>query len=495
MMKVLEAINITKEFPGVKALDNVSVSFEKGKIHGIVGENGAGKSTLIKVLTGLYTPESGKVLISGEDAGEKRELFDAISYVPQELNQFSNMTVADNLFMPYEKTGINSLVINKKQIFALAQQWLDKVHISAMPDQLVKDVPISEQQLLQIARALVNEKASVILLDEPTTSLTDQDTARLFQVIREIRDMGKSIVFISHKLKEVFDLCDDIIVMRNGEKVADALTKDVDIPWAIRNMVGREIDASKRYPSESVSDDVLLEVKGLCGEMFDDISFCVHKGEIVGFSGLVGAGRSEIMQAILGYVPVFSGSVKLCGTDWKFGDPHFSTRTGFIYLPEERKTQGIFRSLSVQHNATISLLEQLIKSLYIPRKQEITYATDIVRSYEVKTTSLSQHIEFLSGGNQQKVIIGRAMYTNPKVLVFDEPTKGIDVGTKAAIYKLMKKLAETQQVGIILVSSEMEEILKCSNRIICMYHGRINGEFDAEGIDQHVILNSIMGIS
>lgn len=492
-MKVLEARNITKLFPGVVALDSVDVAFEPGEIHCIIGENGAGKSTLIKCLTGVYEPENGEVFIDRSDAIKNKALFDKVAYVPQEIDLFGHMSVAENLFLPYEKSGIKGLV-NQKELQQRAIPILEKFRIPVNPDELVKDISVSSQQLLQIARATVHEEYEVLMLDEPTTSLTTKDTEILFDIVKKIRQENKAVIFISHKLEEIFALGDVITVFRNGQKVAYSKLKDVDIPWVIRQMTGRELDREQLFYSEKISDQVLLEVNHLTGERFSDISFTLKKGEILGFSGLVGAGRSELMQAIFGYLPVYSGTVTLDGKEWKLGDTNYSVRHGFIYLPEERKKQGILPMLSIRENISVSVLDDLKTGISISGKKEEELAQKIVDTYDVKTPDTGKAIQFLSGGNQQKVIIGRAMSCNPKVLVFDEPTKGIDVGTKAEIYRLMKELAENSGIGIILISSEMDEIRKCSNRIITLYEGKKSGEYDRSA-DNEAILSAIIGVN
>ena len=492
-MKVLEASGITKVFPGVTALDSVDVSFEPGQIHAIIGENGAGKSTLIKCLTGVYTPEQGSVMIDGQDALKNKELFNKVAYVPQEIDLFGHMSVAENLFLPFEKSGFKGLV-NQKELEKAAVPLLEKFRIPVRPDDLVKDISVSSQQLLQIARATVHEEYEVLMLDEPTTSLTTKDTQILFEIIKEIQKENKAIVFISHKLEEIFALSDVITVFRNGKKVAYSELEKVDIPWVIKQMTGRELNQEQTFLSEKVSDDVLMEVEHLTGADFTDVSFNLKRGEILGFSGLVGAGRSELMQAIFGYLPVYSGSVKIGGKDWKLGDTTYSVQNGLISLPEERKKQGILPVLSVRENIAISALDSLKSGLSISRKGEEQLAQEVIETYDIKTPDSDKEIQFLSGGNQQKVIIGRSMCCSPQVLVFDEPTKGIDVGTKTEIYKLMKKLAEEKNIGIILISSEMDEVQKCSNRIIAMYEGRKVGEFDAPA-EKKDIMSAIIGVS
>lgn len=490
-MKVLEAKNITKQFPGVIALDQVDVTFELGKIHCIIGENGAGKSTLIKCLTGVYIPEQGEVLIDGKDALKNKVLFKKIAYVPQEIDLFDNMSVAENLFIPYEQSGITRMV-NQKELERRALPLLKKFRIDVRPDELVRDISISDQQLLQVARATVHEDYEVLLLDEPTTSLTTNDSKVLFDIINEIKNENKAIVFISHKLDEMFALGDEITVFRNGKNVAHSEISTVDADWIIMKMTDKKLDQEERFQSHRVTDEVVLKVDNLTGERFQNISFELKKGEILGFTGLVGAGRSELMQAIFGYLPVYSGTVEYMGKDWKTGDTHYAVRNGFIYLPEERKKQGILPVLSVRENITMSMLDELKSGFGISNKKEQEVVAEVIETYEIKTSDAEKQIQFLSGGNQQKAIIGRAMKSNPQVLVFDEPTKGIDVGTKTEIYRLMKKLAESG-IAIILISSEMEEIKKCSNRIIALYEGEKVVEYD-EHADKEQILSAIIGV-
>lgn len=492
-MKILEAKNITKMFPGVVALDSVDVAFEPGEIHAVIGENGAGKSTLIKCLTGVYEPEEGEVLIGGENAMKNKSLFDKVAYVPQEIDLFGHMSVAENLFMPYEKSGIKGTV-NQKELEKRAIPILEKFSIPIKPSDMVKDISVSSQQLLQIARATVHEDYSVLMLDEPTTSLTSRDTEILFDIVKKIKEENKAIIFISHKLEEIFSLADVITVFRNGKKVAFSEIKGVDTAWVIKQMTGRDLDQDEKFYSTKVSDEILMEVEGLTGERFTNVSFKLKKGEILGFSGLVGAGRSELMQAIFGYLPVYEGSVKIDGMDWKLGDTSYSVKNGFIYLPEERKKQGILPVLSIRENISISVLDDLTSGINISSKKEEELAQNVIATYDVKTPGSDKEIQFLSGGNQQKVIIGRAMACKPKLLVFDEPTKGIDVGTKTEIYRLMKKLAEEEGIGIIMISSEMEEVKKCSNRVIAMYEGKLAGEFDTQ-TDQQEILGAIIGVN
>ncbi len=491
-MKILEGKNISKYFPGVIALQDVNISINSGEIHCIIGENGAGKSTLIKCLTGIQAPERGSVEIEGTDAYSHTKLFKKIAYAPQEINLFPYLSVAENLFLPYKRSGHKGLYV-KNKIEKDAINLLKKFNINVSPSELVKNISVSQQQLLQIARAMVLEDYQVLLLDEPTTSLTTADTKLLFKILKQLKEEGKAIVFISHKLEEIFALGDIITVFRNGEKVAYSEIKNIDINWIIKQMTGHEIILNQTFESYKINDRILMEVKNLTGEQFTDCSFNLKSGEILGFAGLVGAGRSELMQAIFGYLPIYKGSIKINNKDWKFGDTNHSIKNGLVYLPEERKSQGILADLSIKENISVSILDSLINKGCISSEKEKTLANKVIHDYDIKTPGMNRKIKYLSGGNQQKVIIGRAMCCNPKILIFDEPTKGIDVGTKSEIYKMMKQLAENTGIGIILISSEMDEVLKCSNRIITLYNGKITGNFTNPQKQQ--VMSAIIGVN
>jgi ABC-type sugar transport system ATPase subunit len=492
-MALLKAQGVVKTFPGVVALNNVNLTIRPGTIHCIIGENGAGKSTLVKVLTGVYVPDKGEVIIDGDNALQHPQSFSKVAYVPQELSLFPEMTVAENLFMPFAKSGINGALVMGARLNQAALPHLERFHIEVSPRALVKNISISEQQLLQIARALTNRSAEVLILDEPTTSLTEQETERLFRIVRRLKDEKHSVVFISHKLEEIYALGDEITVMRNGEQVASAPIGEMTQRQLIVHMSGRDFDLDETFRPELPRGKPLLEVKKLSGMGFQDIDFTLYEGEILGFAGLIGAGRSEIMQTIFGFLPEKSGEVTLNGKRWKFRDTNASMKNGLVYLPEERKHHGILPLLSVRQNIGISVLGETTKGFLISSAKEAEIARQIITLYEVKTSSDEKRIVFLSGGNQQKIIIGRNMRGQPKVLIFDEPTKGIDVKTKADIYRIMKELAERERVGIILVSSEMKELLRCSNRVVAVYHGRKTGEFDTGTTSAPEIVSAIIG--
>ncbi len=492
--KILVLENITKVYPGVVALKNVSITFEKGKVHCLMGENGAGKSTIARILTGLRIPDEGTVYIDGTDAVKDKRMYHKVAYVPQELDLFRSMTVAENLFMPFAKSGAKGIFVSNNDLNKRAIPFLEKFHIMAKPSDIVEDISVSEQQLLQIARAIVFQESEIVMLDEPTTSLGLQDVERLFQVIEELKKDNKAVIFVSHKIEEIFKIGDEITVLSNGEKVAYSKIEDTNIQQVMQQMTGRDIDLTMTFYPDKISEEIVLETENLSGEGFADISFKLRKGEILGFAGLIGAGRSEIAQTIYGYLSASKGSAKLYGKNYKLGNVSKSVKNGIVYLPEERRTQGIFSILSVKENITLPLLKQIIGEFTFAAKKESAIANQVIKDYDIKTPSLNKEIQFLSGGNQQKVIIGRSMLGKPKIIIFDEPTKGIDVGAKLEIYKLMKKLADNG-VSIIVISSELEELVRCANRIITIYKGKKIDEFETKTIGIKDIMHSILGLS
>lgn len=494
-MAILEVENLGRDFPGVTALNNVNLAFELGRVHILAGENGAGKSTLVKLLTGAYTPSRGAVRIDGQDPFEHRRLFEYVAYVPQELNLFPHMSVAENLFMPYARSGFSGRYINYRVLNQAARLYLDTFSIEARPEELVRNISIPDRQLLQIARASTNQRMKVLILDEPTSSLTQTEVDRVFKVIGDFKDRNHAILFISHKLDEVFAIGDDYTVLRNGEKIESGRIKDTNEAGLIKAMSGADMKKNEHFRPQSLDNraaKTLIDVKHLSGRRFHDISFKLKRGEILGFAGLVGAGRSEIMQTLFGYLPAAGGSATVAGRDWRLGSPPFSVKNGMLYLSEERKLHGILPMLSVRENIGISIIKQTLSWFGISSVKETSLVLSVIKSYDVKTYDMETRIAFLSGGNQQKIIIGRAMATRPEVLIFDEPTKGIDVMTKAEIYKIMKALCESG-VGIILVSSEMEELYKCANRIITMHNGTITGDFVTEATNNETLIRAIFG--
>lgn len=480
MDAIVETKGVVKLFPGVVALNEVDFVCQKGTVHCIVGENGAGKSTLVKILTGIYSPDKGVVFINGVNVLEHPDMFRKVAYAPQELQLFEHMTVAENLLLPLKRKDVNSIFYSKGKILKVAVPLLEKFHIFEKPDKIVHDISPSSKQLLQIARTLIIEGFEIVILDEPTTSLTIEDTKLLFKVIDQLRSDGKAVIYISHKLDEVFTIGDEVTVLRDGNKMGNAKVGGVDRKWTIKMMSGKDIDEKAIFRPIGERGGVVLDVEELSGPGIPGVSFQLHRGEILGFYGLVGAGRSEIMQTILGYRFAKGGKVRIDGKPLKLGNPIYAIKEGLVYLPEERKQQGIFPFLSVRHNVGVALGKKISNGILVALSKERSLTKVLVKTYNVKTSSIEIPIRFLSGGNQQKVIVGRSMFgsPSPKVIIFDEPTKGIDIMTKREIYRIMKELADEEKIGIILISSELEELLKCCNRLFTVYLRRITGEFD-----------------
>lgn len=494
-MAFVEVRSLRKTFPGVVALDDVSLSIELGTVHVFAGENGAGKSTLIRMLTGISSPDSGSIAIDGGDALVDRSLFSRIAYVPQEINLFRHMTVAENLFIPFKKSGFDGMTLSDAALARAAQPFLDRFAIRAKPGQRVGSIAVSDQQLLQIARASTAKGFRVLIMDEPTSSLTHAETDRLFQIVRQLRETGHAIVFVSHKMDEMFGIGDRVTVLRNGRSVSDKEMSELTERDLIRLMSGDEVRLDQTFqpdPVSGLSNAPLLEVESLSGPGFSDISFKLKRGEILGFAGLVGAGRSEVMQTLFGTRKARSGSVRFEGKPWRLGRADLSVARGMLYLSEERKQDGILPMLSVRENIGISVLGQTTRAGIISRGAEQRIVDKVISDYDIRTDSREKKIRFLSGGNQQKAIIGRAMQKRPKLLIFDEPTKGIDIRTKVEIYRIMKRLAE-DGIGVILVSSEMAELRRCASRIVTLYHGRLTGNYDVVTTDNDTLIAAIIG--
>ncbi|OUJ14458.1 sugar ABC transporter ATP-binding protein [Acetobacter sp. DsW_063] len=491
-MPFLKVEGIRKEYPGVVALDRVDLALEPGKIHILAGENGAGKSTLIKTITGLVTPDAGSIAIEGEDALANRALFSKVAYVPQELNLFASMTVAENMFMPFGRAGFGGLAVSRRAMKVAAGKFIERFGMHCRADKSVSGISVPDQQLLQIARAASRDSFGVLILDEPTSSLTANETQHLFGIIRQLCAEGVAIVFVSHKMEEIFELGDTVTVLRNGRSVGTYSMTDMTESRLIHLMSGNSISLEERFQPRREAGEVLLSVEGLAGPGFSDANFSVRRGEIVGFAGLVGAGRSELMQTMFGYYRATGGKCLLDGAAIPPGRTDKAVAAGMVYLSEERKHHGIFPLLSVRENIGASIMDQLTRGGVISGRKEQDRIKNIVRDFDVRTSSVEKSIKFLSGGNQQKAIIGRAMARRPKILIFDEPTKGIDIGTKFQIYKIMQELAE-EGAGIILVSSEMAELQRCASRIVTMYDRRINGSFDQASTDVNTLVGAIIG--
>ena len=487
---ILTMKGIDKSFPGVHALDHVDLEVRKGEVHALMGENGAGKSTLMKVLTGIYKKDSGTITYEGKEVEfhNTREAQDAgVVIVHQELNMLGHLTVAQNIFIGREfKKGIR---IDDKKMNEEAKKLFERMHIDIDPTETMSRLTVGKQQMCEIAKAISHE-AKVIIFDEPSAALTEAEIEELFKIIRDLRAQGLGIVYISHRMDEIKVITDRVTVMRDGTYVGTLITKDSTKDDIINMMVGRVIyEDPKTKNMTPPGAPVVLKVEHLnAGKMVQDVSFELHKGEILGFSGLMGAGRTETARALFGADPVDSGDIYVNGQKVTIRNPQDAVKCGIGYLSEDRKRYGIVVQKSVAENTTMADLDEFSNGPFIDKKKEKEIAQKYVESLATKTPSVDQLVVNLSGGNQQKVVIAKWLTRNCDILIFDEPTRGIDVGAKNEIYKLMNQLA-SEGKAIIMISSEMTEILRMSDRIVVMCEGKKTGELDISEATQENIMN------
>jgi len=484
---LLEMKGITKRFPGVLALDDVSLSVYPGEVLALVGENGAGKSTLMKILSGVYKKDAGEILLDGKSVEitgplHARQL--GISIIYQELNVLNNMNIAENIFVGREKKRKG--LVDKKLQHEEARRLLDRVGLDVDTRTKTGRLSTAQKQMVEVAKAL-STHARIIIMDEPTSSLTDKETDMLLSIIRHLRADGVAIVFISHRMNEIFEIADRIAVMRDGQMVKTVAASEATEQTIIAAMVGRDVQ-NLFVKEEAPIGEVALEVKNLSTKNFlKDISFNVRSGEIVGFAGLVGAGRSEVMRAVFGIDPREGGEIYVRGKPVAIRSTVDALRAGMGFVPEDRKEQGLILKMSVLHNTSIAALPSVAKGWFLDKKRERGLAGEYIAKLRVKTPSQEQRVMNLSGGNQQKVVIAKWMATHPSVLILDEPTRGIDVGAKKEIHMLMSELVR-QGVAIIMISSELPEILGMSDRIYVMHDGRIKGEIARSEATQESVM-------
>ena len=480
---------INKSFPGVKALDNVHFELRSGEVMALLGENGAGKSTLMKILSGVYTRDSGTVEIFGKECGDlntKQAQALGVAIIHQELNMCPHLTVAENMFLGREKR--KGFMVDTKAMEAEAAHILSDLKIDISPSEMVGNLPVSKQQMVEIAKA-VSYNSKVIVFDEPTSSLTEEEVEHLFQIINMLRDRGVGIIYISHKMAEIKRISDYITVMRDGQWVATERSEDLEMADIIRLMVGREL-TNQFPPKTNTPGEVYLEVENITGmyNQLKDVSFHARKGEILGLAGLDSSGRTETLESIFGIRTRKSGKITLDGKPCLNRNANESIKNGFALLTEERRATGIFGVLSIRENTVISSLKRHLRfGLWLSDKSQREDTQYYIDAMRTKTPTQETKIRSLSGGNQQKVIIGRWLLTDPDVLLLDEPTRGIDVGAKYEIYQLILDLANKGKT-VIMVSSEMPELLGVCDRIVVMSGGRVAGEVDARNTTQEAIM-------
>ncbi|RCK26877.1 sugar ABC transporter ATP-binding protein [Thalassospira lucentensis] len=490
---VLELRNISKTFPGVKALDSVELQLYPGQVTALIGENGAGKSTLVKVLTGIYAPDGGEILI--DDAPVTMQAAtDAkrhgISAIHQEAVMFDELTVTENIFINNQNRNIFGL-LDWKLMRKRAKTLLEYLDVNVDPNIPLRELSVAHKHLVSFAAAL-SVSSSIVIMDEPTASLSHHEIQELYRLVRRLRDEGKAILFISHKFDEIFEICDRYTVFRDGQFVGSGGIADVTQDDLVAMMVGRTV--SQIYPKEQTTiGDTVMSVKGLSHPSeFADIDFDLRKGEILGFYGLVGAGRSEVMQALFGLTPTSSGSMELNGKPFKPRTPGDAVDQGLVYVPEDRQHQGAILTLPIFQNITLPQLGGLSRSGFIDMAREYDVAREYATRLQLKASSLSENVENLSGGNQQKVVIGKWLATNPNVIIVDEPTKGIDIGSKAAVHKFMGELV-AQGLSVIMVSSELPEVMGMADRVIVMHEGRIAARFERDDMTAEAIVTAATG--
>jgi ribose transport system ATP-binding protein len=485
---VLQMIGIDKRFPGVHALKSVDFALQRGEIHALLGENGAGKSTLMKILCGVYQKDAGTILLQDEEVefcnpreAQKR----GISIIHQELNLIPQLSVAENIYLGREPASSLCGWIEWQKLYRQAGELLENLHFAIDPRTIVGTLSVGEQQMVEIAKAL-SQDVDVLVMDEPTAALTEREIERLFAIIRDMARKGISIIYISHRMEELFALCQRVTVMRDGTLVGARNIRDVSLDELVTMMVGREL--SERFPARNVTPgEVVLSVRGLAREpRFYDINFDIRAGEVVGIAGLMGAGRTEVARAIFGADTITRGSILLSGKEVSIQGPADAINLGIGFISEDRKGEGLVLTLNIRENLTLANLDDICQAGFVNGPREYEIVQEYIERLNVKPALPEQIVRQLSGGNQQKVVIGKCLITQPKVLILDEPTRGVDVKAKAEIYEIINQLA-AQGVAILMISSELPEILGLSDRILIMCSGRITGEFTRDEATQEKI--------
>lgn len=486
---ILQMQNITKTFPGVKALDSVTIEVFEGEVVALAGENGAGKSTLMKILGGVYQPDGGEIFVNGNPVSI-RNVNDATNYgigfVHQELNVLDNLTVAENVFLGREPKTFG-IIIDRKKINIDSEIYLKRLGLDISPKTPLSQLPIAQQQMVEIAKAL-SLNAKILILDEPTSSLTLTETEKLLSVIKELRNQGVSIIYISHRLGEIKEIADRVVTLRDGKNAGVLQREEITHDAIVRQMVGRDIERFYK-PLNKIDDSTMFEVEGLRTSRYPNksVSFKINKGEIVGFAGLVGAGRSETAQAIFGVDKCSYGEILVDGKPVKISSAKDAIKNGIFLAPEDRRQTGLILDVPIRENITLPSIWKFAKSGLISKEAESKTSKEMCEKLNVKTPSIETNVGNLSGGNQQKVVLAKWLSLNPKLLIFDEPTRGIDVGAKSEIYQLMRDLAE-KGVAIMMISSDMEEILGESDRIAVMHEGSITGFLTREEASEEAVM-------
>ncbi len=484
---LLKMSGITKRFPGTLALNHVELTCYAGNVHVLLGENGAGKSTLVKIISGVYTKDEGEMLFEGREVnykGVREAIADGISIIHQELNLLPERTIAQNIYIghePVNKAGI----IDYKQMVTDSQALLEDLGLDLNPNMLVKNLSIAQQQMVEVVKALSNE-IKLLIMDEPTSSLTQKEIDKLFEIVERLKKNRIGIIYISHRMDEIKRIGDQVTVMRDGEYVGTIDAKTMDMDETISMMVGRKIDKLYARNYQNPGKEV-LRTKALTGLRFRNVNMVVREGEIVSLSGLVGAGRTEIAKALFGYDPILSGSFELFGEEIRHPDPKKCIGKGMAFLPEDRKAEGLVLQMPIKENVVSACLKRVFPNLIVNREKEYTLGNLYKEKLRIAAPNVDKVVGELSGGNQQKVVIAKWLATECRLLIFDEPTRGIDVGAKAEIYQLMDELA-AQGYGILMISSELNEVIGVSDRVYVMREGEFRAELDHTELSQELIM-------
>jgi inositol transport system ATP-binding protein len=491
--ELLEIRNVSKRFPGVVALDEVSITVSRGSVHALMGENGAGKSTLMKILSGMYMPDEGDILIEGGKvvfSGVRDAMKAGISMIHQELMPIPELTVAENIFLGKEPVMGRTGLVDFREMNRQAMKILERIQLDIPADRRMKDLPIAQMQMIEIAKAISND-ARVIIMDEPTSAITSREVDILFGIIAQLKREGISVIYISHKMDEIFRISDVITVMRDGRVVGTRDAAELDHDQLISMMVGRSLNTLFQREHPAVPGECLVRVESLTGRGFHDICFSLHAGEVLGFAGLMGSGRSEMANAVYGLDKPDSGSVIIDGSPKDIRSPRDAIDNGIAFVTEDRKMNGLVLTSSVTENMTLSSLSGISNWNFVDKELESGIVREQIVRYRIVVPDEHSVVLNLSGGNQQKIVIAKALLTKPRILILDEPTRGIDIGAKAEIYRMIRELSDGG-MGIILISSELSEIIGICDRVLVLNKGGIAAELTGEGMNEEEILRHAM---
>jgi len=491
---ILKMKGIKKYFYGVKALDGVDFKVRTGEVHALIGENGAGKSTLIKILAGVHQPTAGTIIFHDKPVQFPSPQISqkaGISAIHQEATMFLDLSVIENIFMGHHIRNKSNGLLSWREMKDKTQTLLDKLELDIRPDTKVRNLSVAQRHMVEVAKALSLD-AKVVIMDEPTSALTLKEVEYLYKIIRKLKSEGKAIIFISHKFEEISEIADYFTVLRDGKYIGEGKIADVTIDKIIQMVIGRSLE--QMYPKlEAEQGDIILKVENLTKiDLFKNVSFNLHKGEILGFFGLVGAGRSEVMQTIFGIEPMTSGEVFINGKKAKITNPKDAMNYGLAYIPEDRQIQGTILEMNIRENITLPIIDKISRHIFLDRNREFEITDEYGKYIEIKASGWDQLVENLSGGNQQKVVLAKWIATKPRILIMDEPTKGIDVATKATVHNFISRLAK-QGIAIILISSELPEILGMSNNIVVMHEGVVIAKFTREDANSEKIIKAAIG--